>query len=59
VEPACGASVAAIYGGVIQRLQSEGKLPAKMESGIVVIVCGGISITQNMLADWKNDFQLE
>jgi L-serine/L-threonine ammonia-lyase len=59
VEPACGAAVAALYGGVIQRLQSEGTLPAKMESGIVVIVCGGISITQNMLAAWKKDFQLE
>ncbi|XP_078521680.1 serine dehydratase-like [Lissotriton helveticus] len=43
VEPACGASLAAIYSGLIQRLQSEGRLSSDL-APIVVIVCGGNSI---------------
>jgi len=59
VEPACGAAVAAIYGHVIQQLQSEGRLPAKLERGIVLVVCGGMCVTSQMLADWKQQFGVE
>ncbi|XP_051888399.1 serine dehydratase-like isoform X2 [Pristis pectinata] len=52
VEPACGASLAAIYSGVIQRLQKEGQLVKDLQS-IVVIVCGGSSITMAQLKEYK------
>ncbi|KTF93163.1 hypothetical protein cypCar_00007493 [Cyprinus carpio] len=43
VELACGASLAAVYSGVIQRLQEEGRLP-KLLNSLVMIVCGGSSV---------------
>lgn len=43
VELACGASLAAVYSGVIQRLQEEGRLPKPLDS-LVMIVCGGGSV---------------
>uniref|UniRef100_A0A673HWI6 L-serine ammonia-lyase n=1 Tax=Sinocyclocheilus rhinocerous TaxID=307959 RepID=A0A673HWI6_9TELE len=43
VELACGASLAAVYSGVIQRLQEEGRLPKPLDS-LVMIVCGGGSM---------------
>ncbi|XP_048467741.1 serine dehydratase-like [Rhincodon typus] len=52
VEPACGASLAAIYTGTIQRLQKEGRLAQDLQS-IVVIVCGGSSITMAQLKEYK------
>ncbi|XP_072103965.1 serine dehydratase-like isoform X1 [Mobula birostris] len=52
VEPACGASLAAIYSGVIQSLQKEGQL-AKDLQPVVVIVCGGSSITMAQLKEYK------
>ncbi|KAK6192436.1 hypothetical protein SNE40_003905 [Patella caerulea] len=56
VEPACGATLAAIYSNVIQRLQEEGKLGTV--SNALVIVCGGSSVTLELLLKWKNDFNL-
>lgn len=43
VELACGASLAAVYSGVIQRLQEEGRLPKPLDP-LVMIVCGGGSV---------------
>lgn len=43
VELACGASLAAVYSGLIQRLQEEGRLP-KLLDPLVMIVCGGGSV---------------
>lgn len=43
VELACAASLAAVYNGVIQRLQDEGRL-RKPLGPLVVIVCGGSSV---------------
>ncbi|XP_072546329.1 serine dehydratase-like [Salminus brasiliensis] len=48
VELACGASLAAVYSGVIQRLQDEGRLPNPLGL-LVVIVCGGSSISLSQL----------
>ncbi|KAI4895594.1 hypothetical protein NFI96_013125 [Prochilodus magdalenae] len=44
VELACGAALAAVYSGVIQRLQDEGRLPKPLGL-LVVIVCGGSSVS--------------
>ncbi|XP_069789269.1 serine dehydratase-like isoform X2 [Narcine bancroftii] len=56
VEPACGASLAAVYSGIIQHLQKEGQLAKDLQS-VVVIVCGGSSITMAQLNEYK--MQLE
>lgn len=56
VEPACGATLAAIYSDVIPQLQREGKLGA-IKSAFVV-VCGGASVTLSALDQWKQQFGL-
>lgn len=48
VELACAASLAAVYGNVIQRLQDEGRL-RKPLGPLVVIVCGGSSVNRVQL----------
>uniref|UniRef100_A0AAY4ARA9 L-serine ammonia-lyase n=2 Tax=Denticeps clupeoides TaxID=299321 RepID=A0AAY4ARA9_9TELE len=57
VEPACGAALAAVYSGVIGRLQSEGKLPRALGS-VVVIVCGGNNISLKLLQQHKENLGL-
>ncbi|XP_055963130.1 serine dehydratase-like [Sorex fumeus] len=52
VEPACGAALAAIYSGLLGRLQAEGRLPSPLAS-VVVIVCGGNSIDSRELQALK------
>ncbi len=54
MEPACGAAVAAVYSGVIQKLQKENRLPSILKS-VVVIVCGGASVTLSELMRWKKE----
>ena len=56
LEPACAAAVSAIYSGMLQRLQNEGRLSAQLNSGILLIVCGGIGVTADMLNSWKTQF---
>lgn len=52
VEMACGAALAAVYCGVINRLQSEGRLPASL-GPVVVIVCGGSSVDMQQLSSLR------
>lgn len=52
VEMACGAALAAIYSGLIGRLQDEARLPARL-GPLVVIVCGGSSVDMQQLANLK------
>lgn len=56
VEPACGASLAAIYSNVLEKLRAEGKLK-NIESALVVI-CGGTGVSVEKLLEWKNMFDL-
>lgn len=58
VEPACGASLAAVYSGVVCRLQREGSLPSKLHS-LVMIVCGGSGITIPQLQQYKQQLGLD
>ncbi|XP_054851692.1 serine dehydratase-like [Eublepharis macularius] len=58
VEPACGASLALLYSGHIQRLQEEGRLSRTLDS-IVVIVCGGSSIQMEGLWNMKNQLGMK
>ncbi|KAL4224174.1 hypothetical protein ACF0H5_017627 [Mactra antiquata] len=51
VEPACGASLAAVYSSVIQTLQSSGKLDTV--NNVLVIVCGGSSASLKQMEVWK------
>ncbi|XP_029900664.1 serine dehydratase-like [Myripristis murdjan] len=53
VEMACGAALAAIYSGVIRRLQDEGRLPAPL-GPLLVIVCGGSSINMEQLTNLRH-----
>ncbi|XP_060928257.1 L-serine dehydratase/L-threonine deaminase-like [Limanda limanda] len=55
VEPACGAALAAVYSGVIRRLQDEGKLAHNL-GPVVIVVCGGNNISMGQL--WKLKKQL-
>lgn len=56
VEPACGATLAAIYCEVIPKLQKEGKLgPIKT---VLLEVCGGSGVTIDALLKWKEQFNL-
>lgn len=52
VEPACGAALAAVYSGLLGRLQAEGRLRPSLAS-VVVIVCGGNSIDSQELQALK------
>ncbi|KAM6968523.1 serine dehydratase-like [Tautogolabrus adspersus] len=56
VEMACGAALAAVYSGLIQRLQVEGRLPTPL-GPLLVIVCGGSSIDMKQLSHLKLKLQ--
>ncbi|KAM8887189.1 L-serine dehydratase/L-threonine deaminase-like isoform 1-T1 [Spinachia spinachia] len=52
VEPACGAALAAVYSGIVRRLQDDGKLPPKL-GPVVIVVCGGNNISMEQLRRLK------
>uniref|UniRef100_A0A3P8UIL3 L-serine ammonia-lyase n=1 Tax=Cynoglossus semilaevis TaxID=244447 RepID=A0A3P8UIL3_CYNSE len=56
VEMACGAALAAVYSGLIGRLQDQGRLPNSL-APLLVIVCGGSSIDMNQLKYLKEKLQ--
>ncbi|KAM5199871.1 L-serine dehydratase/L-threonine deaminase [Hipposideros larvatus] len=58
VEPACGAALATVYSGVVQKLQGEGKLPVPLSS-LVVIVCGGSNISLAQLQALKKQLGMK
>ncbi|XP_054029194.1 serine dehydratase-like [Dryobates pubescens] len=58
VQPACGAALALLYTGRLQRLQAEGRLPTLLSS-VVVVVCGGSSIQPALLQSLKSQLGLE
>uniref|UniRef100_A0A8C8R7B6 L-serine dehydratase/L-threonine deaminase n=1 Tax=Pelusios castaneus TaxID=367368 RepID=A0A8C8R7B6_9SAUR len=58
VEPACGAALAAVYSGVVQRLQAEGMLSHTLGS-LVIIVCGGNNITLGQLRRLKEQLGIQ
>lgn len=51
VEPACGATLAAVYSSILPKLQQQGRLPDRLDN-IIVVVCGGSAVTYNMLSDF-------
>ncbi|CAM9547542.1 unnamed protein product [Bubo scandiacus] len=58
VQPACGAVLALLYTGRLQRLQVEGRLRTPLAS-VVVVVCGGSSIQAAQLRALKSQLGLE
>ncbi|KAM6913103.1 serine dehydratase-like [Xenentodon cancila] len=56
VEMACGAALAAVYGGLIHRLQAESRLPTLL-GPLLVIVCGGSSVNLDQLTSLKHKLQ--
>ncbi|XP_056182606.1 serine dehydratase-like isoform X1 [Falco biarmicus] len=58
VQPACGAALALLYTGRLQRLQHEGRLRTPLAS-VVVVVCGGSSMQVAQLQALKSQLGLE
>ncbi|XP_042681951.1 serine dehydratase-like isoform X1 [Centrocercus urophasianus] len=58
VQPACGAALALLYSGRLQQLQREGRLGTPLGS-VVLVICGGSSMTAALLRDLKNQLGLE
>ncbi|NXH31153.1 SDSL protein, partial [Myiagra hebetior] len=58
VQPACGAALAVLYSGRLQRLQSEGRLRAPLAS-VGVVVCGGSNIHSAQLRALKSQLGME
>ncbi|NXJ97058.1 SDSL protein, partial [Corythaixoides concolor] len=58
VQPACGAALALLYTGRLQRLQREGRLRTPLAS-VVVVVCGGGCIQVAQLQALKSQLGLE
>ncbi|KAM6973263.1 serine dehydratase-like [Aplochiton taeniatus] len=57
VEMACGAALAAVYSGLIQKLQGESRLPRPL-GPLVVIVCGGSSVNAAQLEHLRNKLSM-
>ncbi|NXS12884.1 SDSL protein, partial [Neodrepanis coruscans] len=58
VEPGCGATLAVLYTGRLQRLQREGRLRTPLGS-VVVVVCGGNNIDTDKLQALKSQLGME
>ncbi|NXD29033.1 SDSL protein, partial [Spelaeornis formosus] len=58
VESACGAPLAVLYSGRLQRLQSEGRLRAPLDP-VVLVVCGGSNIHTAQLRALKSQLGVE
>ncbi|NXI13406.1 SDSL protein, partial [Irena cyanogastra] len=58
VEPACGAPLAVLYSGRLQRLQRQGRLRGPLRS-VLLVVCGGSNIHTAQLRALKSQLGLE
>ncbi|NXO69670.1 SDSL protein, partial [Phainopepla nitens] len=58
VQPACGAPLAVLYSGRLQRLQSQGRLRAPLSS-VVLVVCGGSNVDTAQLRALKSQLGME
>lgn len=54
VEPACGVNVALCYDGRLKKLLPE----LTAESKVVIVLCGGATVTLEMLFEWRKKFGL-
>ena len=54
VEPACGVNVAPCYDGPLKKLLPE----LTAESKVVIVLCGGATVTLEMLIEWRKKFGL-
>jgi L-serine/L-threonine ammonia-lyase len=54
VEPACGASLAIIYGDMLKRVIED----VREDMKVVVVVCGGSTVGLEMLLKFKEEFEL-
>lgn len=56
VEPACGATLAALYSNIIDRLIEQGDL--QNITTVLAIVCGGSIVSTSVMEGWKKEFGL-
>ena len=54
VEPACGASLAVIYGDMLKRVVED----VREDMKVIVVVCGGSTVGLEMLMKFKGEFEL-
>jgi len=59
VEAGCGATLSAMYCGVLEKLQAEGLLPDLTSGPIVVTVCGGNGVSLSLLQEWAASCNVE
>lgn len=57
VPPACGASLAAVYGDSISTLQESGALSQQLHN-IVIIVCGGSGVNLDTIQQWRTKYDI-
>lgn len=57
VPPACGASLAAVYGETVKELQKENFLPKQLKN-IVIIVCGGNGVDSDSIEQWRSHYEV-
>lgn len=57
VPPACGASLAAVYGDTVKELQEKGAIPMHMKD-IVIIVCGGNGVNLDAIQNWRTKYNI-
>lgn len=56
VEPACGATLAAVYSNIIHKLVQQGRL--QNITTVLAIVCGGSMVSTSVMEGWKDEFGL-
>ncbi|CAG0920736.1 unnamed protein product [Notodromas monacha] len=56
VEPAAGAALAFVYSGLVHNLIKNRAIPWTPESPVVIVVCGGNSVTLDLIDEWKRRF---
>ncbi|CAG5118757.1 unnamed protein product [Candidula unifasciata] len=56
VEPACGATLAALYSNIIHKLVEQGQL--QNITTVLAIVCGGSIVSTSVMEGWKDQFGL-
>ncbi|XP_059139051.1 L-serine dehydratase/L-threonine deaminase-like isoform X2 [Physella acuta] len=54
VEPACGASLAAIYSNIVKQLVTEQKLSDV--TSVLVVVCGGSIVSTSVMEAWRQEY---
>jgi L-serine/L-threonine ammonia-lyase len=56
VEPSAGAALALVYSGLVNNLSKAGALPGPPDAPIVIVICGGNSVTLDLVEEWRRKY---